>query len=526
MSSRRTACLLLLGLWCLALAVGHPLEAYNSEEHKWIADLAVSAIEREVGQALARGGAGPVFFETGDIGASIRYAKKLAVGFETNNAAEYDGQAVAQDNYYWTKFRQAEYNKKIWIPEPRSVGLLQIPARVGSDTTTFSLGQLVALYGDYRRTTFCREGECYLTHWPAPDAEAEPDSTIVLFGKGTHPDYRPRGVLPLSRYLGAIGSGLVPPFGRAANAVSNTAGPTEYQEAGWWGDEMLRIANVNDWHFSKAAVAWYVGMHRLALYYSGLARKNPRYWVHAFHHEASALHSLTDLFAFGHVVTNRDRTAHGVLENRGLAGKPAVVWMNRILAIGGGVRNQAGEVILDAPLPFLMPGQLAETNPPQDEELPSYLGSWARFARFEQQLHDKFNKSGAEVYNLNGDKFLILGDGRLRGSQAETVNVMAEAVRSSIRDLLNFATGSSVGDMKKMNHEVTSHLGALNYIPVFIAQEKTGAFPGRWTLYADFVIDLLGSQVQAREDCKIEYAWGKRWRWPPHQPACGLAPIQ
>src|SRR5207244_2300265 len=119
---------------------------------------------------------------------------------------------------------------------------------------------------------------------------------------GFHCGFRPAPVVA-SDYLAGIGSGLWPPFGSLGDVTSNTA-DTEQDtfEAGWWGDEMMRIAAINDWHFSSAALAWYIGMHRMALKYVALAVHDPVYWNHALHYEANALHSLTDLFAFGHVV--------------------------------------------------------------------------------------------------------------------------------------------------------------------------------------------------------------------------------
>lgn len=98
-------------------------------------------------------------------------------------------------------------------------------------------------------------------------------------------------------YLEAIASGLQPPHGTFANEVSNTASLHEYDEASWWGDHMLRLANVNDWHFGNTAVAWYTGMHRLALLYVKEAIKDPKQWMRALQRQtpitASLIYSLS-----------------------------------------------------------------------------------------------------------------------------------------------------------------------------------------------------------------------------------------
>ena len=64
---------------------------------------------------------------------------------------------------------------------------------------------------------------------------------------------------------------------------------------------MIELAANNVTHFSGVAVRTYAKWHARAL---NLARDKNRLWE-ALHYEALALHSFTDLFAFGHMNQNR-----------------------------------------------------------------------------------------------------------------------------------------------------------------------------------------------------------------------------
>ncbi|HXS82445.1 MAG TPA: hypothetical protein VN896_06945, partial [Methylomirabilota bacterium] len=331
-----------LGRSFLACAVGllaaaSPARAYDSEEHKLIADWGASMVRLPPSIALPF----PTRFHDTTLAARQKVymdAKYLACGFRSNKQSDYneDVQKV-QDHSYWYGYAQLAGNKKLWIP-PDSV-LRETTLVVGTRLNTgqavgFTIGELVSIYGDYRRTVYCATGDCYLTD--ANYARLHFDEGWDCFGP-LNCGWRPPDV-SMYEYLRDVGSGLWPPYGTCGNASGNTAADDQYYDAGWWGDEMIRIAGTNDWHFSSAAIAWYVGMHRLALIYVDRARTDPRFWNHALHYEANGLHSLTDLFAFGHIVANRDRTSHAAMVSSGVTGKKAYLWMEHAIDVGGGTR--------------------------------------------------------------------------------------------------------------------------------------------------------------------------------------------
>jgi hypothetical protein len=326
-------------------------------------------------------------------------------------------------------------------------------------------------------------------------------------------------------YLRRIGSGLVPPFGTLGNQEANTAGDREFGEAGWWGDEMLRIANVNDWHFSEVAIAWYVGLHRLALLAADSARRDPAHWVTALHYEASALHSLTDLFAFGHVVTNRDESSYGMVNRASLTKAPAYRWMEHAIALGGGRRAGDGVVSLTGKLP-----EIAATAGPRDALLLTYRGTWLRWAKNEHTYHDTFNKSGAQVRNLNGDAFHIYGDGQLHRSWGPGggAPVAVEAVRASVQALFDayeqLEGGATVADLGSAG---SPFFAALRSVPVFVEHDPNQYFLGRWTLYAHGVDQITGAGLVPADwrRCAIPRLTGKSIWWPDQQKqACTTGP--
>jgi len=462
---------------------------YNSEEHKLLADRgAAAADERTASLPYPTRYHG---YTAAEYVAGYRAAKQLAVGFQTNNPADYSEQTKkVQDNSYWTGFAQRAGNLELHIP-----ALAQAPARTlvvtgwdGTGDATFTFGELVSLYGDYRRTVHCVAGRCYLTNSDAPkyriQAGTRPAGTIH-FEYGTdcfvpvvNCGWRPDPV-PTRTYLRAIGSGLWPPYGTLGNTTSNTAWPEEALDAGWWGDEMLRIANVNDWHFASAAVAWYIGMHRLALHYAILARTDNTYWNHALHYEASALHSLTDLFAFGHVVTSRDRTSRAMMAAEGLLGNPAYLWMENVIDVGGGRRDGDGAVALTTSLPAIQ-----DRSSPRNDFMPSYRGTiaLANRALSEKNYHDQYNGSGATVMNLRRQEFTIKGDGQLRTTSGATERIITETVRISLQTLFDAHAGN--GTAEQIGAAGSSFFDALLNIPVFVKTHPEGQFNGRWTRYA------------------------------------------
>ena len=100
----------------LAFLIHGHAQAYNSEEHKLIVDVAIAEVTIP---PIVRLPAGVEFASVGmeSYVASLETNKKLAIGFDTNNEGDYDKwKKGVQDNCYRTGFGQAKYNKKIWIP--------------------------------------------------------------------------------------------------------------------------------------------------------------------------------------------------------------------------------------------------------------------------------------------------------------------------------------------------------------------------------------------------------------------------
>lgn len=474
--------------------------AYNSDEHMQIADFGAAAVDVPTGINLPiHIGIAPVknYVE------NIKAAKQLSVGFSSNDEKQYSRWSQAQDNCYWHNYGQRNYNMEIWIPSPDKLpqNVFHVLANTTDPARSMTFGQMVALYGDYRRTPYCdAAGNCYLTN--ANTAEENFTGNIVRKDKYCPPS------MATQDYLRRIGAGLVPPFGTLGNETANTAKDNEYHEAGWWGDEMLRLANVNDWHFSNAAVAWYTGMHRLALLSVEQAVKDPRYWNQALHYEANALHSLTDLFAFGHVVTNRGETSFGIMASKDLLNTTTFKWAENVVGMGGGARDASGRVYLNGALP-----DIANTAHGRNDLLKSYRGTWANRAKNEKTYHDYFNKTGATVRNLKGDKFFIYGDGKLHLMEQDAQNQISEAVRSSVQSL--FDAYQQIAQQGKSIHEIgatgSSYFSALQYIPVYIDDDKDGYFKGRWTSYALFAKNMSGSDKALKNfaNCQVPYLSGK-----------------
>ncbi|HEY0673408.1 MAG TPA: hypothetical protein VGD27_14115 [Longimicrobiales bacterium] len=484
--------------------------SFNSEEHKLIADRGVAAVIIPASVKLPSGVVfAPVEGET--YLSSIKLAKLLAVGFDTNDERDFSRSTRAvQDNCYYTKpvniYKQADYNRKLWIPPLSEVParVLWVPGYANRDSAhAFSFGELVGFYGDYRQIPYCEGGICYMTSDDIGEVK-------FLHAPLISSKYCP-ATMSAETFIAHVGSGLVPPFGALGNAVFNTADDiTDYWDAGWWGDEMLRIAKVNDWHFSRVAVAWYVGMHRLALLYADSARMNPDYWVKALHYEANALHSLTDLFAFGHVVTNSDETSHEIIDDSRLADKAAYQWMENVIAMGGGLRAENGRVQTGAALPAV-----ADRPAPRNavQELKPDVDVGLRKVA-EMLYHDTFNKSGAVVRNLRGDEFEIYGDGdlhKLIGIDPVAVDAVTGAVTASVQALFNAYDAAARGSatLSQLSAD-TAFFAALRYVPVYVVRDPEKYFTGRWTIYAKAINELSGANrlLQGWPQCQVAFITG------------------
>ncbi len=516
MASRHACLHLLLAAACLT-----PLQsarAYNSEEHKVVANMGAAAVvvPPSVTFPVNTGYAQIPVASHQDV---YKAAKRLAVGFSTNNPADYSDQTkLTQDNSYWYNYAQREGNLNIWIPPTQYLreNTLLVQGRTHADVRQFQFGELVALYGDYRKTTYCDgNGHCYLTQgtvWTLTFNYGQDCFGVWPFQEC---GYRPNP-MDMALYLRYIASGIWPPYGTAGNTFQNTAYEDEWNDAGWWGDEMIRIANINDWHFSRGALAWYIGLHRIALTYVDLARSNPAMWNVALHYEANALHSLTDLFCFGHIVTNRDETSYGIMDGDNLLNYVSYLGQQHILAQGGATRESAGRFALSSNLPPVSDGSRA-----RNDFQPSYRpAAWNLWAKWEHDYHDYFNNGGAQVRNLRGETFTIYGDGRLRSSSDQTKGIIANSVTASLQSLFNAYVELEAGSrtVEEIAASGSSYFAALKHIPVFVESNPDHYFDGMWTRYAEHADAVSGAGVMPVNSnfCTMPYMNGGS-PWPDVQ---------
>ncbi|MFY1831616.1 hypothetical protein ACN47A_37225 [Myxococcus fulvus] len=290
----------------------------------------------------------------------------------------------------------------------------------------FSFGDLMAIYGDYRRAVTCDEQK----------------RTCGLADEVTHMNPSLLG------HLRNLGRGEVPPFGAFGNALQDSGGtPTD---APWWGDEMLRLAYTNDWHFQEQALRWYVGMHRQALYFARLAvetREDAHLWK-ALHYEANGLHSLTDLFAPGHLITSREQTVAGIYASNRVTpeNNETLRWLRGV--------NTQGQTT--ASVPTALPA-------PQTSRLASYNALWARRLLGEENYHSGFNHHGSQFKNVAGNEWTGFGDGKLFPRRIDSGPVVElqqwtlarQTVTDSLQSLFNAyqelsqEAGSLTGEARK-----------------------------------------------------------------------------
>jgi hypothetical protein len=493
------------------LLLASEARAYNSEEHKVLVDMAAPLLRLHPSITLpspARfGSSSPVTLQ-----GIHNDAKEKSVGYRSNDSTLYSDQTPhVQDNCFWTGYWQRDYNFRYYVPRQADLRdtTLAVPGMTAATAHAYTIGELSALYGDYRRTTHCVGGNCYLTHAYT--------ARVGFDGNTFNDSYWCPDSMGLLTYLKYVGNGLVPPWGPGGDS----ADPGEYMDAGWWGDEMLRIARINDWHFCTGGVAWYVGMHRLALLYVDRARSDNRYWNHALHYEANALHSLTDLFAFGHVVTSRDRTTYGIMTAQGIWNNPRNTWMRNAIRVGGGLRDpSSGLITLSSILP-----PIADTTTFRNDYLAAYGGNWNRWALQEADFHNAFNRAGAKVRNLKGESFTIQGDGDFRRTADSTRKVIVESVRASLQALFDAYVQLGQGKtVEQIGARGSSYFAALKSLPIFIEKNYAGTysdyygfeqtvgnnFNGTWTRYAQVVDAIAGTHVvpDAGLTCVAQYVDG------------------
>jgi len=161
-------------------------------------------------------------------------------------------------------------------------------------------------------------------------------------------------------------------------------------------ERMMELAKVNVTHFSGEAFKAYVTNHDLAL--TAAAEKSRIY--EALHYEALALHSFTDLFAFGHMLEDRELTAK------------LVVWALK--------ENNAGSLAV---------GNMGS----------SVMGGMVNF------YHNAGNFNGAMVKNAAGDQWRAYGDGKYFGNEfKDQRDVIVKAAAASLWSVMNVALGNAL----------------------------------------------------------------------------------
>lgn len=486
------------------------ISSFNSQEHKLIGDMGFSRVVIPASVNLPADWRWNLVNSSQEYSVNWKVAKMLAVGFITNTptSADLNNKLTSQDNCYSsTFFRQKPGNQNNFIEDvfpPKTIG---IPASIGNQTFNYTFGDLVALYGDFRRTVYCPSGNCVLTDHNNAD--------LTFEGKITNTYCPPPGQVNTNNYLNYIAFGLWPPYGIAGNALENqTVGDADYNKAAWWGDEMMRLANVNETHFSSVAVAWYIGMHRLALLYVNMARINPNYWYQALHYEASALHCLTDLFCLGHVVTSRDQSSYGTMKHDELTGenvKP-FQWMENVIAMGGGVRDKGtGKISLTPNSPVI-----TDKENVSNDFIRSYFkvftkDTWAFWSKTEHSYHDTYNNGGAIVYNLRGNRFQIYGDASLHLlKDGKSRQVIEDAVTVSVQSLFNayVSLEQNSGKINAVGKMGSPYFEALQYIPVFIEKLINDPNFNKWLPYVDYLETMSGKSSGISDKCRLTFLNG------------------
>ncbi|AKJ02479.1 Hypothetical protein AA314_04105 [Archangium gephyra] len=555
----------------MIVCLGVPALAYNSEEHKLIGDkgAAVAATCESLQRAGApvqngRWGCG-VFGNLNRTRSQVPLLKSYdaTVGPPSNCESEGSGFIPGQQpelvTYEWQRCykswgleenrkyktqaqglhsvttplgqdKDQDFNKTLYIPRQDDTTLKSLEPLVvwvgtadGKKGTYFTFGDLVALYGDYRKAVTCDEKrhDCLLTDNVLPD-----DTAKTVHG-----------------YLRSFAHGVTPPIDLLGNSATGWEpyekdSQPQSDKFGWWGDEMMRLAGVNDWHFSDVAVSWYVAMHRLALRHAMLAVKNndPTSLWKAIHYEANGLHSITDLFSPGHMVVNRKASTQEIWSGvPGYEQNPLRVWGTRVAELGVLGDIASGKEELDAPSSSWAPTSVKLTSMKLKKP-------YALWAKWEESGHSSFNKNGAQGRTLAGTEFYIYGDSRLFGRRnpeqpdvdpgppysAELFKNSSEAVQVGLRSLLDAYSVMKAGGVTRLDatyrgleNNRARYFAALQYIPTELRRACYGNSEfcygpgenggGRWrlTTYRNPIAAFLGMPL-APTDSQLPSIDGKR----------------
>jgi hypothetical protein len=244
-------------------------------------------------------------------------------------------------------------------------------------------------------------------------------------------------------------------------STDDATGPAKAPEAAHAGELVI----VNKTHFSTVAVQTYVKWHTKALELAA----NPATVWQALHYEALALHSLTDLFAVGHMTVDRQVSVAIIEEGmhematKSSQGSPPPAKHTRAW---WDLAGKAYDAVASAATSVK---DFVEGKVEQGEGfLKTVFGKV--IAAFENVLHNGYNYWGAQLQNLHDNSWWQgYGDHRYASSTDHQTHI-DNAVKASITTVLQVANG------KKLT-KASDKFAALQYLPIRVKGAYTTQLP-------------------------------------------------
>lgn len=386
---------------CVATACFGVVFAFDAEEHKLAGDLGSSAVCQKLasmgnaaadavpfikcfdGQGTASAGDEPRVINTESLKGLLKRGIAEKSAFYPRGAdGSLTGGSLATN---------AAHPLLLWVGKAADRVMPAETARGGF----FTFGDLVAMYGDLWRSMTCSEGkteQCGLmvdaSHFDSARRAALHDFAA---GWAVHSkDLVVQDAVSISDHKVHYTAG--------GKLKSPAEKPSVNHDVDFTAQVVdLALANKN--HFSGTALHTYLGLHRQALELAraaavhragGRAAAADAQWWVALHHEAHACHMLTDLFAPGHMVVEREAVANGVFAANA-ASEPVKQVASWQAAVASRKSSLRGAALTPLPHPQLLDDAHAMSSGAKLKG----LGLIDKFG-----LHDQFNHGGATVVNL------------------------------------------------------------------------------------------------------------------------------